>query len=77
MSKDKLLADLREAAQVERAAAVATRNIIATFTWSGLDDQARGEVADTLSAMAAGHDARVGELNKLSADIERSGNDVF
>jgi hypothetical protein len=77
MSKDELLPDLRTAVQAERAAALATRNIVSTFAWSGLDLRARDEVADTLEAIAVGHDKRVAELSRLVADIERGIDDVF
>lgn len=77
MSKDQLLPGLRTALQTERAASLATRNIVSTFAWSGLEPQARDEVADTLEALANGHDKRAAELSRLVADIERGSDDVL
>jgi len=77
MNKTELLEKLRTAVQTERAASIATRNIIATFTWSGLDENTMDEVSRTLETLAARHGERASTLNRLAAEIERSPQDVF
>lgn len=77
MSKTELLQKLHTAARTEQAAAVTTRNMIATFTWSGLDETALKEITGTLEKLASSHGARAAELNRLITELERSPKDVF
>jgi len=77
MTRKELLDTLQSAMVTESAAAVAIRNMVSTFTWSGLPEDRRRRVMTHLEALSAGAQGRAQGLKEMIAQVQGSSRDVF
>ena len=77
MNKKDLLETLRSAMATERASVLCIRNIIGTFTWSGLPEHRRREVVDSLNTLAEAPQQRAERIQQMIEQVQGGDKDVF
>lgn len=77
MTRKELLSTLQSAMVTESAAAVAIRNMVSTFTWSGLPEDRRRQTMTHLENLSAGARGRARSLKELITQLQGSSRDVF
>ncbi|HSW45176.1 MAG TPA: hypothetical protein VLM89_06355 [Phycisphaerae bacterium] len=77
MTRKELLDALQSAMMTESASALAIRNMVSTFTWSGLPPRQRERVTGQLDDLAVGPEARAQRIKQLIAQVQGSTQDVF
>jgi hypothetical protein len=77
MKKSELIEALNDAVRAENASALAIRNMMSTFTWSGLPEAKRRQVVDSLRALADGPEQRGRRIRQMVERLQRSEKDVL
>ena len=77
MNKKDLLEALRGAMTTENTSVLCIRNVVGTFAWSGLPEQRRREIADSLNAIAQPPQQRAERIQRMIDQMEGSDKDVF
>ncbi len=77
MTRKELLDALQSAMVTENASAIAIRNMVSTFTWSGLPGDRSRQVMSQLEGLSGGPERRAHRLKALIAQVQGSSQDVF
>lgn len=77
MTRKELVDTLHTAMVSESASGVAYRNMVSTFTWSGLPEDKRREVMSQLEELSNGPERRAHRLKAIIAQAQGSSQDVF
>ena len=72
MNKNELIESLNTAMTTEGASAVAIRNMISTFTWSGLPPAKRRRAVESLRTLADGPERRARRIRQMIERLQRS-----